>query len=180
MPRLADDLLAEAAACLGRVPRRGRPKQVVLRRAVSTAYYALFHAICAMAADNLVGRDRGKRPHRAWVQTYRSLNHGEAERRFNRLVEAQTGRSLHGFPQQAGDVAIAFTTLQEERHRADYDPEAAFTWREAFDLWLRSRQAMAALAELRNPDAKALAVWLLLDPPRKQRNPPMDARAARR
>jgi hypothetical protein len=167
MARLADELIKEAAACLRRVPARGRPPQVLLRRAVSIAYYALFHAVCAMAADQLVGRNRGNRPQRAWVQVYRNLSHAKAKDRFNKLVEARTGRALHGFPQQAADVAITFSTLQEERHRADYDPEARFTWRESFDLWLRSHQAMDALAGLEKVHAKALAIWLLLDPPRR-------------
>ena len=31
----------------------GRPRQAMLRRAVSTAYYAMFHALCQSNADTL-------------------------------------------------------------------------------------------------------------------------------
>ena len=33
----------------------GSPRQPMLRRAVSTAYYATFHALCQSNADTLVG-----------------------------------------------------------------------------------------------------------------------------
>lgn len=34
---------------------RGRPRQADLRRAISAAYYALFHALCRCCADTLAG-----------------------------------------------------------------------------------------------------------------------------
>jgi len=36
-------------------PRGGAPRQADLRRAISSAYYAVFHAIMAEAADDFVG-----------------------------------------------------------------------------------------------------------------------------
>lgn len=36
----------------------GRPRETDLRRAVSTAYYALFHCVAASGADLLVGGDQ--------------------------------------------------------------------------------------------------------------------------
>jgi len=40
---LAADLLEQAAHLASR--ERGRPRQVSLRRAISTAYYSLFHLV---------------------------------------------------------------------------------------------------------------------------------------
>ena len=46
---LSDDLLGQARL-LAEADERGRPKQVNLRRALSSAYYALFHGVTAEAA----------------------------------------------------------------------------------------------------------------------------------
>ena len=51
-----------------------QPTQADLRRAVSTAYYALFHCLAGTAADLLTGASRGKE----WHQVYRALEHGKA------------------------------------------------------------------------------------------------------
>ena len=52
----------------------GRPTQARLRRAVSTAYYAMFHYLAGCAANLLIGCAR--KP--AWHQTYLALEHGKA------------------------------------------------------------------------------------------------------
>ena len=59
---------------------RGRPRQTELRRAVSAAYYALFHTLANSCATTLVGSTRANRDQTAWRQTYRSLEHGHAQR----------------------------------------------------------------------------------------------------
>ena len=57
----------------------GRPRQAELRRAVSAAYYALFHALARCCADTLVGATPASRSQTAWTQTYRALEHGYAK-----------------------------------------------------------------------------------------------------
>ncbi len=52
-----------------------RPTQANLRRAVSTAYYAVFHSLAQTAADMLIGRKRTS----DWHQVYRALEHGNAK-----------------------------------------------------------------------------------------------------
>ncbi len=51
------------------------PSQANLRRAVSTAYYAVFHCLADAAANLFVGRSRGS----AWPRVYRALEHGKAK-----------------------------------------------------------------------------------------------------
>ncbi len=46
-----------------------KPRQADLKRAISTAYYALFHAMAKDASDMLVGVGLN-RPDRAWTHTY--------------------------------------------------------------------------------------------------------------
>jgi hypothetical protein len=55
-----------------------KPRQADLKRAISTAYYALFHAMAKIAADMLVGVGPN-RPDKAWTQAYRALQHGDAK-----------------------------------------------------------------------------------------------------
>jgi hypothetical protein len=174
MVRLADDLLADAVGVLMepglllRSPgQRGRLNQVRIRRAISAAYYGVFHTLCALVADSLVGRVRVTRPNRAWAQAYRSLEHRKAKDRLEKLLDRDRVGTLHGFPPAIAGVAIAFKTLQEERHRADYDPDANFHWIEAVTLVRSALQAVSSLDALPKVHAKALAIWLLLDPPRR-------------
>ena len=100
--------LIEAARVLTEsVP--GRPTQARLRRAVSTAYYAVFHCLAATAADLFIGPTRGP----AWHRAYRALEHGRAR-------SACQERTMWGLPVEVHDFAQAFVALQKARQQADY------------------------------------------------------------
>lgn len=93
--------------------RGRRPRHADLKRAVSTAYYALFHAVAENCADTLIGSRF--RQSQAWHRIYRSLDHSKARLEFKRLNQAlERGPAL--------ELAILFVELQELRHYADYDP----------------------------------------------------------
>ncbi|WP_309722581.1 hypothetical protein [Armatimonas sp.] len=71
---LAHDLLEQAEHLAKR--ERGRPKQASLRRAVSTAYYALFHLLLEDAALQAVpGSLASWRPIAG-----RAINHGDVRK----------------------------------------------------------------------------------------------------
>ena len=89
---------------------RGRPAQARLRRAVSTAYYAMFHCLAALAADLFIGRKRSP----AWHRTYRALEHGRARN------ACQQGPAMREFPVAIRHFAEIFVMLQAERQKADY------------------------------------------------------------
>ena len=89
---------------------RGRPTQAKLRRAVSTAYYAMFHCLAGCAANMIIGRKR--KP--AWHQTYRALEHGKARN------ACEDKGPMAAFPQEMRDFAKAFVLLQKARQQADY------------------------------------------------------------
>ena len=59
------DLIASAERMLGK-GQRSNPRQSDLKRAMSTAYYAVFHALCRNCADSLVGKTRVSRSQPAW------------------------------------------------------------------------------------------------------------------
>ena len=89
---------------------RGRPAQARLRRAVSTAYYAMFHCLAASAADLFISRKHSP----AWHRTYRALEHGRARN------ACQQGPAMREFPTAVRKFATTFVILQAERQRADY------------------------------------------------------------
>ena len=49
-----------------------------IRRAISTAYYALFHTLAASNADLIAGQPGSNRSAHAWDRAYRRLEHGRA------------------------------------------------------------------------------------------------------
>ena len=95
---------------------RRRPTQANLRRAVSTAYYAVFHSLAQTAADMLIGRKRTS----AWHQVYRALEHGNAK---NACLNKQ---AMQGFPREIQEFAKKFVASQNARHQADYSREANY------------------------------------------------------
>ena len=91
--------------------------QANLRRAVSTAYYAVFHSLARMAADLIVGTDRND----AWHQAYRALEHGSAKN------ACRNREAMRKFPSEIRKFADAFAVLQATRQRADYSLEDRYS-----------------------------------------------------
>lgn len=140
--------------------QRGRPRQAELRRAASTTYYALFHALARSAADLLVGNRSSTRTRRAWRQTYRALDHGRIKRQCS---ERRTKRVLASFPQEIQDFADQFVRMQRVRHLADYDPSEQFTRRSVAQLIEAARSTIAEFQNVARDDRRAFAVFVLFD-----------------
>jgi hypothetical protein len=113
----ARDLLKTARKL---VPDRGKPRQSDLRRATSTTYYALFHALARCCADCLIGTSPARRSNKAWRQAYRALDHGFAK-------NACKNGKIRDFPNDIQDFADQFVAMQAKRHDADYDPDMRIT-----------------------------------------------------
>ena len=96
-----------------------QPLQDSLRRAISTAYYAMFHALASSNADCLVGAPHDPLTEHAWSRVYRGLNHNAAKRD---LLQSQDL-----FSPQIRQFAETFAKLQDQRHLADYNPNETFT-----------------------------------------------------
>jgi hypothetical protein len=141
-------LLEQAQALAMLDPRR--PKQANLRRAVSSAYYAVFHMLVysaswqaagprkstlANTANNIVGRWFS---HGTMAKTSQIFS-GRGSPKLNALFKTNLGALV---TQPLQDVANAFVDLQEQRHVADYDLAAApFTRQGTLALVQRARQA---------------------------------------
>ena len=149
---IVSDFLATARRLAEAAPRK--PKQADLRRAISTAYYALFHAF-ALDAANLLFGGAGKELEAAWAQTYRALDHGAAKKACAQVRAPE-------FPLPICAAAEVFVTLQQQRHDADYDPLKRFTRAEAVEIIDVAEATIASLKSCTPKDRVAFAVQILL------------------
>ena len=146
---IADDLARGSG-------RRGRPRQADLARAISTAYYAVFHALANCCADRLAGASPSSGSRRAWRQTYTSLEHRFARNRCeNRDV-------IRRFPEDIQLFAESFAALQRRREVADYEPNADHSRYRVLRLAREARQAVQRLASADARDRRAFALYVLL------------------
>jgi uncharacterized protein (UPF0332 family) len=113
---LAQDLLQQAdhlAAYEG-----ANHTQVALRRAVSTAYYALFHLLIADAATRWQGSPAAN------TGLERGFQHGpmkDISKRFGNPSWKDWHGNSRSIPSALQQVAHAFVELQDERHTANYN-----------------------------------------------------------
>jgi len=104
----------------------GAPRQVDLRRAISSAYYSVFHAVLAAAADEFVGRTR--RGETAYGLVYRRVDHGALRDLCTEVQKAtlpvryKRYEPRRGFGPNLTAFAMSLIELQQRRHAADYDP----------------------------------------------------------
>jgi uncharacterized protein (UPF0332 family) len=131
-----------------------KPRQADLRRAISTAYYALFHAMAKDAADMLVGVGPN-RPAKAWTHAYGALQHGDAK------SACEAVRKLN-FPNTIKSCADAFVALQQKRHDADYDPDYRVLRADALDAIQQAEGAIRDLKASPKRDRRAFAVQILM------------------
>ena len=149
----ATDFIATARE-LADTTRVGRPRETNLRRAVSTAYYALFHCLAACCADTVVGGIGSNRNMRAWYRTYRALEHGIVR---NRCLHRDTAN----FPGAIQAFANVFVAMQGRRHDADYAPDVTFTKAEVVRDIARAADAISSFSSVNLTDRRAFAVHVL-------------------
>lgn len=157
---LASDLLEQAEHLARREPRR--PRQASLRRAISTAYYALFHLLIEEATGALVARPELR------ARFARAFEHGEMRGASAAFANPQPARlmTLTGgaaVPQGVQDVAAAFVELQEARHEADYNVDRTFTRLDSTNLVAQAARAFVTWGTIRSdPVARTYLAALLL------------------
>jgi len=117
---LPDHLLEQAQHLASR--ERKRPRQASLKRAVSTAYYALFHLLISEATSNWKRADQR-------YQLARAFDHG----RMKSACDARRSQLRAYFktsPQPSKELDVAkhlhtvvdtFIQSQQQRNMADYD-----------------------------------------------------------
>jgi len=115
------------------------PKQVHLRRAISAAYYALFHLLTTEAAQNWKHRSQRNR-------FARMFDHG-------RMKTCSSKVSSRPLPIEPAEISIAtdlkliadsFVSLQQARHTADYDNSKVWSRAQVWEMIDQAERAMSA------------------------------------
>jgi uncharacterized protein (UPF0332 family) len=156
---LPQDLLEQAQHLAAR--ETTRPKQASLRRAVSAAYYALFHLLVDEAASTLVA-DRNLRN-----LVSRAFQHGEMKKAALPFATGTLPPHLmkalgSSVSKDLQEVAAAFVELQEARHEADYDLAARFYRTKVNDLVRRAEHAFQAWERIKSDSASHVFLAALL------------------
>jgi uncharacterized protein (UPF0332 family) len=160
----ADDLLEQANHLANR--ERRKPRQASLRRAVSTAYYALFHLLISEATLNW------RRPEQRSLLA-RMFEHGKMKAASERQ-RAVCNRFLNSSPPAGPEldcarhllqVAATFFDAQQQRHAADYDNSVQWTRTQVKSRIAAVEEAFESWRAVRDePDAQAYLISLLGNP----------------
>jgi hypothetical protein len=163
MPSSTD--LLTVARLLSNASAQPPPSDAQLRRAVSTAYYALFHHILRAAALRFMGP--GQEATAGYAILYRGFDH----RRMKEICEGLQPSTMKGkyayhlrrtaVSQNMRDFAGTFPELQDARHHADYDPVAVFLPSDVASLVDETEVAMDAF-DRTAPDEQADVLALML------------------
>lgn len=144
-------------------------RQVDRRRAISSAYYAVFHAILTDLADQFVGWDQRKSSR--YALAYRHIDHSQLEALSNQVIKQTPAKKYlpfmpdGGFDDSIREFASLVIDLKGDRNSADYDPSR---WVGITDARLAIAQARAAIERFANaPDEqRRVFLTLLAFPPR--------------
>ena len=143
----------------------GRPKTTLLRRAVSTAYYGLFHTLNLGVAADLLPAGTADQRH----EIARTFGHQEIKQCCAWIAGRQTTPSqpvvllvkqLKNSPLVA--VSDAFCDLQEARHQADYDHRAAMSKPTVVALVDDAERAARDFGAVAAPDRQAFAAMVAI------------------
>ena len=137
-----DDLLEQAYDLAHKEPTD--PKQASLRRAVSTAYYALFHLLIDEAVSKwAVERQRSR--------LARTFEHDKMKGICNDVLN--TVKSGGSVPPELNTVAHNFIQLQQHRHTADYDNSKQWSRTDVLNVLTLATDAFVAWRAISTHDA---------------------------
>ena len=139
-----DELLEQAQHLANR--ERKQPRQASLRRAISSAYYALFHLLIAEAVSKW--KITTQRPQLSRIFEHARMN-GASERLLNVKVFPFTGQD----PEVVGHlkkIATTFSQLYEQRQTADYDIATQWSRTEVLALIDSVAEAFRSMKAIRD------------------------------
>lgn len=147
----------------------GPPRQVDIRRSISAAYYATFHATITAAADQFVGitnRDRSR-----YGLVYRTVSHAWLRDLCKEIQKPTLSSKFkphapsNGFRRDILAFAEAIVQLQEKRHSADYDVMIRMNKSDAILAIKTAEAALRRFGKASKTQCQAF-LTLLLFPPR--------------
>ena len=123
-------------------------------RAISTAYYAAYDALCESNASVLVGQPADRAGVDAWIRVYRGSSHGHA---VNNLLRHRISLSQDGH-----DFALTLNALYQARIRADYYPTSVFDRQAAEHRLDQAEDAIKSFVNLPPEERTTIATITLL------------------
>jgi hypothetical protein len=141
---------------------------VDLRRAISDAYYGIFHATLAAAADQFVGVS--KRATTRYVLLYRSISHGAIYELCSEVRKPMLPRSLvrhappGGFGLNLKGYAEGVLELQAKRLSADYDPLMRYQRADALAAAVTGQNALSHFTNAAGAEREAFLALLVFKP----------------
>jgi hypothetical protein len=157
---LPEQLMSQAEFLLG----ISDSNEANVRRAVSSAYYALFHLLVRAAILNWKHVDHRSR----LARTFDHKRMKDASTALLKEIRGATNQeSADVEPEQAlhfklSTVAKAFLDLQQARHKADYDIEEPFQLLDAAADVAQARRAFLAWAEVQDGSLTQRYLYSLL------------------
>jgi uncharacterized protein (UPF0332 family) len=134
---LIDDFFLHAATLAAR-GKRSDTEQIDFRRAVSAAYYAVFHLLTMTAAESwAVGRERHRFARlfeHGRLRTASLALPGRLKERLGSNPSPDDRKSANTL----GAIAKEFVALQEDRNSADYDNSRVWSYTEVENVILRA------------------------------------------
>lgn len=118
----------------------GRPRQAVLRVALSTSYYSLFAWLTHSASAELVARSELPRTAALVERVFKHTVMKKAARAFESGRLPPHLSYVGAVPAELGQLGATFCRLQEQRHLADYSPLHRFNALQTRQLLTRTRQ----------------------------------------
>ena len=131
------------------------PSQADLRRAVSIAYYAVFHTLAASNAELIAGQPQSSMSAYAWERVYRRLDHGRARNNLRAVLNrlSPTGEYF----------ARTFIDLQDRRQEADYDPNFTISPSDTVNIITQAETAIRDFVQLTQEERRLLAAQSMFD-----------------
>ena len=153
---LAEDLLRQALFLARKEPKN--PSQASFRRAVSTAYYALFHLLIQETSANWSRSDTRDFLARAFDhKNMREASTRAENAAYDPAVNPEVVSKLRA-------VARAFRELQHQRHLADYSNATGWNRFKALAVVEKAETAFADLKSIRNEFVTQRYLVSLLSP----------------
>ena len=139
-----------------------KPKQVNLRRAVSSAYYAVFHYLVHEACCVQIGTQHAQAPYRHALgrafahsimkEACTSFGGGTLKDAVIKGLRDTSGN--YPILKQIQDIASTFAELQEKRHLADYNRSERFKRSDVLALVEEAKNHVTKFSELAVSDQK--------------------------
>ena len=164
------DLLQQAES-LARLDQRGAPRQANLRRAVSSAYYALFYYLVDEACRAVMGSQHSQQGYRhALARSFVHSTMKSACGSFGRTQLPDTiVKSLPEDPNgkypvadEIKNISSLFKEIQLKRHQADYDLSEKFQRSEVLALIQEVEQQVQDFSKLPRSDDRQFFLICLL------------------